>query len=846
MEKEKVPIIPVPTVTSIKDLVRILAPTDIDGTSIEIEVRFGVFGKTFISGVSRATFNRVKESILKLNPKFIYIHSKDEIFRNKDTPGWPYDQNTTERYTTIFNEQGLVETVYCLVKSRVQNFDVPDYSFRISVSKETTIESPKPSSQPILIREKKRWSVEFYQRKFRIDMTEVTTYNPGDNNPNLAETVFEIEIEILPPKLENLDFFAEIINIFLKEIQGTIIVYTSQEKRDIITRTNDLIDASINTPYSIDINALIQPRNLKVRDLAMGEIIPTTNRGVRFTVTIKTDGIHRLLVIEHSGIYLIYADQVNKIADSRVTGKLKTWHGTVFECEYVPKSNILPGADSKYHQALVYAPIFDCITTSKKSGVWNEDQSNRMEYAQKFMSTMQGLTFYIFEPKEFEPFSTVDEFYRAVNKVLTKTYPCKTDGCMFQPDNYRYDPTVNLIKDLSQRRLSRRPDIMKWKPPSDLTIDFAISHVPSADGNYIELQVLEGNQLITFDGTPFDSKKDIQIIPKLQNAPNGSIVEFRWTYENVDAGEDTKGKFTFVKFRDDKPYPNKRRVAIDVWEDIHKPIDEATIRGQKFSLSFRYHNREKWNIFNMIGKALPPAKVRVLLDIGSGRGGDLDKWVANGFTHIICIEPNDKNREELSRRIETLNQVRQNEGKDILQCRIVATVGQDWENIVKHVREFSPTGYVDTISCMLSLSFFFDSSQSTLSIIYLVHNTLSRGGYFIALSIDGRHVLEYFNNVANFIEVNGVRRSYMQSIDFQLRPATPEVNLLHVFINIPNSIVTNQIEYLTNLPELQQLLGQIQPPLILINEWRTDKEIFLIKEEIQYVGLFTAFIMQRK
>ncbi len=47
---------------------------------------------------------------------------------------------------------------------------------------------------------------------------------------------------------------------------------------------------------------------------------------------------------------------------------------------------------------------------------------------------------------------------------------------------------------------------------------------------------------------------------------------------------------------------------------------------------------------------------------------------------------------------------------------------------------------------MLSLSFFFDKSESTISIVHLINNVLIRGGYFFGLSIDGNHVIEYFNN----------------------------------------------------------------------------------------------------
>ena len=847
-------IIPPEVISNVRDLLTSLAPIDINGTTIEVEARFGQFsGPEFTSGVSRGTFNRMKRTMSRLNPRFAYIHSKDEIFRDRYTPGqlgWPFDPNTTERFTTVYTAGGLIEQTFRLIKSRVRNFDIPDYFFRTAVAKETTDETPRPNLEPLIIREKKRWSYEISQGRFRVDLTEVTTYRPADRNPRRAKTVHEIEIEILGSKAENLSSFEETILIFLKEIQGTLILYTSQEKADIISKTNTYIGSSSRRYNSIDLDAIIQPRNLKVRDLSVGAIVPATNREIRYTVTIKADGKRKLLVIDRIGIYLIYSDEVMKIASAKIAQRLTNWHGTVFECEYISEPNLAPSADPKYRKALIYATIYDTLAVMGQPGVRNQDHLQRIEHAQRFLLTIQGLSTFIFEVKTFKQFSTVTQFYQMVNEVLFDNYPFNTDGLIFTPNNYRYDPAVNRMK-LRQRILSKQPDIMKWKPPSQLTIDFAIRHSSSPEGNYIELLVSEGDRLIPFSGQPFDPKRDIQIIPELQNAPNNSVIEFRWTYEGVDAGEESVGKFTYVKPRDDKPYPNRGDVAEDVWKDIQSPIDEATITGQKFSLAFRYHNREKWTLFNIAGTALPPVdgvneKFRVLLDIGSGRGGDVRKWTSNGFTHIICVEPNEANRLELANRLEGVRREQVLAGERQIVYRIVPTTGQDLQTIVQAVREFSPNGYVHAISYMLSLSFFFDSPQSTSTVLALVQSTLMHGGYFLALSIDGRYVLEYFNNPANSIVINGVNRSYMQLIDFQLRPPVSEVPLNHVFINIPNSIVQNQIEYLTNIPGLSQALQtQIQVPLVPVSEWRTDKETFLIPEEIQYTRLFTALAMKR-
>jgi hypothetical protein len=800
---------------------------------VELEARFGTFRQVFESGVSRRVFIRLRDQFTSLIPNFIYIHSRDRIYKGSNN----------ERFTTIYDHNGLPTQTFRTIKTRVNNFDIPDYSFRISTSIEQNDQIDAPQGEPIYTREKKRWSFEFLQRRFRIDLTEVTTYRPGDHNPRLAKTVYEVEVEVIDQS--DLNQFNSFMFSTLKDIQDTLIIYKADEKRELIGRVNTLLGVPGIRTNSVSLDAIIQPRNLKIRDMVVGGLVPSTDRSIRYTVTIKADGVRRLLVIDRRGMYLVYADEVKKLFDEDKVKRLQTWHGTIFECELIPQSNLTPDADSKYRNALVYVLIYDVLAVGGQQMVRNLDYFQRIKYAQKFVDTVvQNLTRYIFELKEFHQFSTVPQFYQMTRQVLLGTYPFKTDGLIYTPDNYRYDTSVNSMR-IRDRKLTRHPDVLKWKPPSQLTIDFAIRHILAEDGNYIELLSSEENRLVPFTGTQlisFAPRTDIVISEDLINAPNETVFEFRWD-KNLNADEGSGGKFVVVRPRYDKPFPNRLEVALDVWEDIHFSIDEETITGRKFSLIFRYHNRVKWGLFNTVRDGLPPASTRTLLDIGSGRGGDVRKWFDAGFTHIICVEPNEANRDELKRRLVSVNEERTRTNQTPVQFHIIPTVGQDYERIVEEVRSFAPGGFVDTISYMLSLSFFFDRPESSHSILQIVHQTLKRGGYFIALTIDGRYVLEFFNNPQNYIEINGVKKAQMNLIDFQLVPTTG--GFPKVFINIPDSIVTNQTEYLTNIPELQRLLEQPPIGMKLISEIQTNKEMFLSPEEIQYSQLFTAFVMKR-
>lgn len=848
------------TVQSIQNLLASLAGTDINDSFIEVEARFGNFsGSRFESGVDRRTFVRIREFVSQINPKFTFTHSKDEIFtKSKDT-------ETSERYTTILDNEDRPTQSFWTIKEKIRNFDIPEYFLRISVSRETNRNEPRAKTPVLLWRDKKRWSFEFYERRFRLDLTEVTTYYPQNKDPKLVNTVYEIEVEVMMPKAENLPYFETALVRILKEVQGTLIIYTSSEKREIISRINQYLGSRKNNPYEIDSSVLANARDLKARDLVVGGIVPGKNRNVQYSVTIKADGIRKLMVIDKLGIYLVMSpSDVSKILGPEASQRL-TWHGTVFEGELIPRANLSASADSRYRKAIIYYLMYDTLTVgeTKQDGSLNvrnvrgEDHPTRLEYIERFLRNVR-LTTYIFEKKVFRLFSTPNEFYRMTNLTLDESYPFKTDGLVYTPSNYQYDSSISGIP-ISKRKLTKYPDIVKWKPPQNLTIDFQINHVASPEGNYVELLSLNSarrgpgktydsrnttrdrqrlptdSNLIRFEGTeryPFNPRTQVLISDMIRRSPNGTILEFQWVPNDP-------GQLEAIRVRIDKDRPNREDVAKDVWEDIHSPVDEGTIRGAKFSLIFRYHNREKWKLFDAVANALPKVdgtniKTRTLLSIGSGKGGDVDKWVTSGFTHIICVEPNEENRNELQRRLSATT----------IRYLIIPTVGQDVDNIVTQVRKFAPNGAVEVVSYMLSLSFFFDNPQSTLSILNLVNQTLMYGGYFIAFTIDGRYVLDFFRNPTLYKMINTIMVANFSMIDFELRPPSNETPTPHILINIPNSIVQNQIEYLTNIPELQQILSQAG--LDLISETRAIDEQFMTNEELYYTQFFTSFIMRRK
>lgn len=782
-----------------------VAKTDQTGKEIEFEVRFGLFnGKTFVPGVDLRTFNRLK-TLLSVRASF--SRTRDDIYA--DTPG---------RFTALFNGDNLVK-VYHTVKEIKAKFDYPTYGIRVSIGEEKIDELTRPQKDLILVREKKRWST--LVKGFRFDLTEVRTHGNLRGLPSSLE--YEVEIEASDPR--SLTGLSELVFQFLREIQGTIQIYTIQEKFQVIADFNFNTGSSLGTPGVIDHRTLDQVRNMKLRDMVKGGLIPEKGeRVLRYGIDIKADGTKKYLYFHSAGIFIIQApESVMKISGL----SLPHYHGTIIQGELISK--VTDSAPKKIKEAKIYMLLYDCLSNDEVRKLSFVKRQVYVDMVIRLLSQQRGM---VFEKKEFQAINTPKDFYRLTNQILDHQYSFYTDGLIIQPLDHPYDTTVQMIP-LSERKLTQHADLLKWKPPRLLSIDLEIKR--SDDG--IELMVNKRQKRIPFHGSieyPFNSKLDYETNSIIENALDGTIIEFSWN----------GSKLVPERTRDDKPHPNNEEIALDVWEDMHLPIDEETIRGKKWALVFRYHNRQKAALY----QAIP--SFQTLLSIGSGAGGDVRKWLKSGVQDVLAVEPSEENREELKRRLDSLQKIR---------YQIVPALGQETSLILSNLREFL-NRQVDVLEYMLSLSFFFDSDESLTRILETAHWMVKPGGYLLAFTIDGRKVIDYFNDENNrqVRKENGqtILISRFRMIEFEMRiqePGTlpiPQINEgtppdpnYKVYIHIPGKIVQKQVEYLVNIPRLTASLARQCWTLSL--ERPANTETFLTPEEAIFTSFFVGLVYQK-
>lgn len=810
---------------------------------MELEARFGLIGARESSNkVDRRTFTQLLRE-LKRKYKWEYSHTKDSYYRQE----LPQKDNARERYSVVYGENDEVVERHRMVKTNIKNFDeaVKNYNIRIGFSVEQTDSEQEPNNvSPKHIRDKKRWSFPI-RNLFILDMTEVTRTEIADkvSKPSDTKTSYEIELEVqdmLRFNADMLEQFEKVIILLATEITHTVFLYTSQQKMDLIRKINKFIKAKqvedkepqnlklremVASGDILDIEAITQARNLKVRDMILSGIVPATDKSWYYSVTAKADGIRQFLVISSNGIYLVYPpSSINLIIPSSyMTPVFKNYWGTVIECEWIPKESMTESTSEEARNTKYYLMVYDVLSFAGKS-VQHLHHGDRLNYADKIMLLLsKSPSVLILEKKEFRSFRTVDEFYKSVNHVLDQPWPFLTDGLIFTPENFIYHTGLGSRSNISDRSLSKRPDICKWKPV--WTIDFRIVKKSDGNGDWIELETAN-EPFVGTNNFPFNSKTGVEITDLIKDVANGTIVEFRWDYDLE--------KFVALKVRDDKPFPNTKSVADDVWDDIHHMIKEDIMRGLSFGLSFRYHNRVKWELFGDVGKRLTGQK-KILLDIGSGKGGDKDKIEAAGFTDVIFVEPNAENRAELERRVKNARF-----NYTILDFDAI----KQWEDIVRVVFEKYPEG-VDAISYMLSLSFFYLTQEGIDSVIRLIYSSLKVGGLFFGLTLDAKWVAEFFNDPYNFTtEEDGGMRANLRGITYKLYNLDPENSYPYIYIDIPNSIVRTQTEGIPNLEILKANLINIG--LQELSEKRTVGEPFMTLEERYFVRQFSSFIYVRE
>lgn len=395
---------------------------------------------------------------------------------------------------------------------------------------------------------------------------------------------------------------------------------------------------------------------------------------------------------------------------------------------------------------------------------------------------------------------TWNSFFTEVESVWESRHGAgfKWDGLIFTP-NVRYQDGTD-----ANNRI-----VLKWKP--EITIDLIVNK--DSKGNLVVLSTrddessLSGKVEEQFRGNDTSRLLGIDMAGVTYN--RGAVVEFACRDRRLVA----------VLERSEKTGPNRSDHAIDSWLKATVDtlrVDAPTLTGKNNVLMRKYHNRIKDDLFRRA--AATSTEGLVLLDIGSGRGGDLQKMRKHGFSKIILVEPNPESLGKLEDRLREM--------EPEFQDRVftLEAHGEDSAKIKKFATENGITK-VDVVSMMDSLTYFFEPGGASLSALArTVNSLLGDGGLFIWRSLDGASVRTVFEQTGESELVYG--DSKITSLGGN-----------RVKVDIP----PNQLgieEYLTNIQQLKTVLNLSGEVEIAQEEWMlTNAYISLSK--LYAHGVFT-------
>lgn len=752
----------------------------------EIEVSFGIFVENKFSPgfLSFAEFSRVEKALMNMEPEISNSFSEVRILNLSDTE--------TERVSLreiTENESVVYEKKIRNLKNRISD---ENWGYTISISseipekitsKEFESKFLKSDFRVVRARNRTRYTTGVFPGIY-FDLTKIDSdfeTKKGSNFIKTKKKKFELEIEIATQNLETIqnaiefvitrsqnqtELVSEISKSFGKrrlvrlqpefetepkmETEKIQMVLTLPQKRQLFSQINSFLSGNDSVSTRMITKYKDQPVNIKYNNILDSSFNPAC--------TIKLDGIRKFLYCDSTGCYFMFGS-----GDLYKIGPSISPNVFVFDGEYVVSTN--------YENAYFF--VFDILfyesedlrslpfTSFFEKGVEIETNRTRHSFLNRIptIKLFDQFNFqilpkkYVLIPDPKKRIAEIGEIYRQM--LIDNELP--TDGIIFT------NPDVYGKVLIGPNKFIETNATYKWKPEDELTIDFKA--VQKTDGNF-DLFVLDESREVKFTGT----KKNVydKCIPP-GDFDNGDTIEVKWNSEIKN--------FEFVRVRSDREYPNMKSVAIDVWNDISDPLSLDTLLGKNTKLMRKVRNKEKQNLLD---KYLENSYA--IVDIGSGRGGDLFKWVKSGINNVFAIEPNPIFRSELLRRRKSVPR-----STNVILCPFGAEeTSKLEEKITSNLEEFSG---INGIVAFDSLTFF-PKDETMYTQLFSTINLLPNEGKFVGIVMDSQKVLEYLKTSQSEED-----KQLFEITPVSIDPEKVFGNKIHIRIQDPDSMVDYE-EYL--------------------------------------------------
>lgn len=751
--------------------------------NVEFEIRLGKY-----------IFNKeTKKALFESNVEIQFFYRLRNILKQKGLNCQVF--NTKETIYNSNNSKGVIKQIYdfnenktyYLYKNTFKKYDIREYDFRVSLASEKQMQyiSNSEFSKPIFIRNKNRCS--FFIDIGKIDMTIVQEF---DSNNKFLQTKYEVEIEVSNHNT-TYEKLMNIVSIIMQTRQENFYVIPSSERRYVFNEYKNLVGAN----YFIGAQAeTLQKENI---NMLYKEL---------YSVTDKADGERYFLFIDSNGnIYML---------DSNICSILKT---NIVCKEFA--STIIDGELIK-HPTYISFHAFDILFYKGKD--LREDSNfllpTRLEHLEKVMMSIPKNPIYIFQMKRFIFRNVFIGSEIIMSTINEKQY--QNDGLIFTPMNETYPKKKKWSK------------LLKWKPSEKNSIDFFAVKTASDNGvgtwnlyvQHISTDESKSNDThITTELALFDVEKlcgtscgvetfttsfgEDLIDPATGECfESHTVIEFVW---DKDSRKFVPMRTRWDKTINPKKHGNFSSVAINIWNTIHNPVSLeflskfSNTNGNNFFFDQmrRYHNKVKEHLYKTYCK-----NTKSILELCSGKGGDLHKWMANNIQSVTGYDINQKSIDECYRR---LSEVDQNKKfVDNYQFHYL-DLNTEQAPIVVHK---NAKGLYDSVICQFGFHYFCSSEESVHKMMTMIQDNIQENGYFILTFMDNSRLNQLFNSSEVVYSLNE-----QNDVIYYMKKEQQETlfgNKLKVYLNGNNVLSEISNEYIINYNSFTDIVKQYDFELV--------------------------------
>ena len=745
----------------------------------EFEIRFGKFyhdrqkkQSTFDSNFDIESFYNLKKMLKNIPNKEII--TKEFVYKNPSGHG---------NIKKIINTESNTETI--LLKNTLKKYDIYDYDLRLSTSYEKTKGITLDTNLEYdLIRNKKRTSYIFDYG--HLDLTIVSQTYKGHEDTNDSQQKYEVELEITKNDIQSI---LSLIGVILQTRQDNFYIISEFEKRNIIDEYKKLV----NAPYFIG----AQPETLHKDKI-------TTLYKQNYSVTDKADGDRAFMYIDNSGKIYFIDNNLNRVYKTDLSSSKR-------KANYY--SSIIDGEIVK-HENKIHFLAFDVMFYNGEDLRGKDDYKlkTRLNRLNDIIRTIDNSNYYNVEMKKFY-YTNVFMGSKIIMDTINDNF-YKNDGLIFTPVNEPYP-----IK-------KKWPQLLKWKPSELNSIDFYSVKISSENGIgkwqlYVQGESKKDDKSVHLVGkVPHQKTEKVLFdIEKLCGETKTQIITYETTFPDntIDPSTDEfyqtntvieyryeHDKFVPMRTRWDKTvnprkHGNFSQVACDIWNNIHNPIEKEllfqfTVNSNKdffFERMRKFHNKVKEYLYNKYCKDIDN-----LLELCSGKGGDLHKWLYNNVKNVCGYDISEKNILECQRRINSL--------KDNNINTSFYKLDLTKKNSDQIIYNNNPEGF-NVVSCQFGIHYFFQSKSNVDNLINILNKSLLDNGYFIITFLDNTKLDNLFGNKnLSFYEKDG---EIMYLIERQTSESVEVYgNKLQITLNGNNILGEGSNEWIINFENFKNLL----------------------------------------